>query len=274
MINGYGTPEPYLNLDPPTLPPTGTGQNGAQESIAPTLRRPQLRRLLGRFDVSHYRPLPTRPPVDRKRRPLNVIVAAAGIVVLSPLMLLIAIAIKLTSRGPVLYRQERVGLDRRAPPSARPANGRRARDLGGRVFTIYKFRTMTVPGSARGQVWATPDDPRVTPVGRVLRRYRLDEIPQLFNVLKGDMNVVGPRPEQPEIFEKLRPRVDRFAERQRVLPGITGWAQINRGYDQCIDDVRRKVGLDLEYMRHRSAAEDLRIMVRTLPVMMKKKGGH
>jgi lipopolysaccharide/colanic/teichoic acid biosynthesis glycosyltransferase len=220
--------------------------------------------------------LAARDPRDRRRRAINVFVAIVGIVILSPLMILIALAIKLTSPGPVLFRQDRIGLDRRGRGGgSRTAVGRRARDRGGRVFTIFKFRTMRVlKEGERAQVWATPDDPRITKVGRILRRYRLDEIPQLFNVLKGDMNVVGPRPEQPEIFEQLRPEVDRFSERQRVLPGITGWAQVNRGYDQCLDDVRRKVGLDLEYIRRRSPAEDLRIMARTLPVMMKRKGGH
>ena len=221
-------------------------------------------------------PLPAHAgTVDQRRRALNVAVAAAGIVILAPLMILIAIVIKLTSRGPVLFGQDRIGLDRRRrgrPPSD---EARREQDRGGTIFTMYKFRTMRVTEEGETpQVWATPDDPRITVVGRVLRRYRLDEIPQLFNVLRGDMNIVGPRPEQPEIFAQLRPEVDRFIERQRVLPGITGWAQINLAYDQCLDDVRRKVGLDLEYIRQRSPAEDLRIMVRTLPVMVKRKGGH
>ena len=143
--------------------------------------------------------------------------------------------------------------------------------MGGKPFTIYKFRTMYEDGDAP-QVWATPGDPRVTPIGRVLRKYRLDELPQLFNVLKGDMNVVGPRPEQPEIFADLRQEVSGYSYRQRVLPGITGWAQINQSYDTCIDDVRRKVELDLEYIGRTSAVEDLRIMAQTVPVMLGKRG--
>jgi lipopolysaccharide/colanic/teichoic acid biosynthesis glycosyltransferase len=122
------------------------------------------------------------------------------------------------------------------------------------------------------QVWASKNDPRITPVGRVLRRYRLDELPQLFNVLQGEMNIVGPRPEQPEIFVELRTAVDRYVERQRVLPGITGWAQVNHQYDQSLDDVKRKVQLDLEYIRSRSAISDLRIMALTLPVMAGRRG--
>jgi lipopolysaccharide/colanic/teichoic acid biosynthesis glycosyltransferase len=212
--------------------------------------------------------------VDRRRRVLNVIVAAAGILLLMPLMVLIWIAISLTSRGPILYRQERVGLDRRTSGNPVSRRDRRGQDRGGRTFTIYKFRTMSTPHEHREQVWAQPSDPRVTPLGAVLRKYRLDELPQLFNVLFGDMNVVGPRPEQPEIFRQLRPEVDRMTERQQVLPGITGWAQVNQRYDRCLDDVRRKVGLDLEYIQRRSSWVDLRIMARTLPVMMKKWGGH
>jgi lipopolysaccharide/colanic/teichoic acid biosynthesis glycosyltransferase len=246
--------QPPIQTDPPTLGDKSTRQSSKA--------------------AGH--PVPAHAGVvDQRRRALNVAVAAAGIVILAPLMILIAIAVKLTSRGPVLFRQDRIGLDRRRGGRSPSGVARREQDRGGTVFTMYKFRTMRVLEEGETpQVWATPDDPRITVVGRVLRRYRLDEIPQLFNVLRGDMNVVGPRPEQPEIFEHLRPEVDRFTERQRVLPGITGWAQINRGYDQCLDDVRRKVGLDLEYIRQRSPAEDLRIMVRTLPVMVKRKGGH
>jgi lipopolysaccharide/colanic/teichoic acid biosynthesis glycosyltransferase len=185
-------------------------------------------------------------------------------------MVLIAVLIRLTSRGPVIYRQLRVGVDRRGGGAA--GNWRRRHDLGGRPFTILKFRTMRTDGHGDVQVWASPDDPRVTPIGRVLRKYRLDELPQLFNVLRGDMNVVGPRPEQPRIFQDLRSKVERYHVRQQVLPGITGWAQINHHYDRSVEDVRRKVALDLEYVARRSAAQDLRIMLRTVPVMLLKKG--
>ena len=215
----------------------------------------------------------TQDLVERNRRLLNVVISAAGLLVALPLMLLIAIAVRLSSRGPILYRQHRVGLDRRRPAGGRAnGNGRRKEDRGGRIFTIYKFRTMTVPRQDEGEVWAAPDDPRVTPVGAILRKYRLDELPQLINVLRGDMNIVGPRPEQPEIFQQLRSEVERYVERQRVLPGITGWAQVNQSYDQCLEDVRKKVVLDLEYIRRRSTLEDLKIMAKTLPVMIWKKG--
>jgi len=209
---------------------------------------------------------------DSAIRLLNVAVAALGIIVTVPLMASIAILVKLSSPGPVIYRQVRVGADRRAGSGSVPAS-RRASDGGGRPFTMYKFRTMRCDwGTA--QVWACANDDRVTTIGRVLRRYRLDELPQLFNVLAGDMNVVGPRPEQPDLFVRLRAEIDRYQSRQGVKPGITGWAQINLAYDSSVDDVRKKLELDLEYIGRRSALEDLRIMARTLPVMLGKRGSR
>jgi len=211
------------------------------------------------------------PNIDRGRRIVNIVVALIGLVLAAPLMLLIAVLVKLSSPGPVFYKQTRVGLDRR---HGRPdtSNGRRRVDYGGRLFTIYKFRTMRVEPVAR-QVWASREDPRMTPIGRILRKYRLDELPQLINVLKGDMNIVGPRPEQPAIFATLREQIDQYTHRQKVLPGITGWAQINHHYDASIEDVRRKLRFDLEYIQRRSWWEDLKIMAKTLPVMIFRKGG-
>jgi len=210
-------------------------------------------------------------------RIISIGVAAVGIVLTLPLMVLIALVVKSTSRGPVFYTQPRVGIDLRISAdrrivSGRDTAGRRRSDHGGRIFTIYKFRTMRVVQDLQDQVWATSHDPRITGVGRILRKFRLDELPQLFNVLKGDMNVVGPRPEQPEIFGRLRGAVRSYADRQRVLPGITGWAQVNHAYDQCLEDVELKVALDLEYIAKRSPVKDLKIMARTVPVMVGRKG--
>lgn len=207
------------------------------------------------------------------RRAVNVVVALIGIVLTAPLMLLVAILIRLDSRGPVIYSQPRVGLDRRSGKPPAGAERRRSRDLGGRIFTIYKFRTMTSDESEKEQVWASRNDRRITRIGRFLRKTRIDELPQLFNVLKGDMNIVGPRPEQPQIFAELRQAVNGYPQRQRVLPGITGWAQVNLGYDTSVDDVRKKVDLDLEYIERCSPTEDLVIMAKTMPVMMFRKGG-
>jgi lipopolysaccharide/colanic/teichoic acid biosynthesis glycosyltransferase len=257
---------------------------------------------------------------EKLNRVVNFSIALISLIVLGPLMVFLAIAVKLTSRGPIVYRQTRVGVDRRrsggdrrgrgerrapkarigesrridplagsAPVTERRAtsttrsdrrtNGRRggdrrAVDVGGRAFTMYKFRTMTVNAELNGAVWATKNDARVTPIGGILRGTRLDELPQLINVLKGDMNIVGPRPERPSIFMQLRKEIDSYHLRQRAKPGITGWAQINQNYDTSIDDVRRKVEYDLAYIERRSVVEDMRIMARTLPVMIFRKGSH
>lgn len=206
------------------------------------------------------------------QRAVNVVAAALLLVLTLPVMLVIGVIVKLTSRGPVLFFQTRIGLDRRN--GGRPADScQRSVDYGGRPFRIYKFRTMYVEAS-RGdaEVWARPDDPRVTPVGRVLRKYRLDELPQLVNVLRGEMNLVGPRPEQPKIFDRLRSSIDRYPERQRVLPGITGRAQVRHHYDLSVDDVRRKLALDLEYIERQSVTEDLKIMLETVPTIIFRRG--
>jgi len=205
---------------------------------------------------------------ERMRRVLNVLVALIGITVTAPVMLVVALLVKLDSRGPVIYKQKRVGLDRRGRADGPGERCRRQGDLGGRLFTIYKFRTMTMADGPSAERWASKNDRRVTRLGRVLRATRIDELPQLFNVLKGDMNIVGPRPEQPTIFAELRQEVTGYHQRQKVLPGITGWAQVNHGYDQSIEDVKKKVELDLEYIERRSAGSDLVIMAKTMPVMV------
>lgn len=213
-------------------------------------------------------PAPAAFDDGKATRILNVMVAVVGLIITAPLFILIAIAIKITTRGPVFYSQTRVGLDRRTGPNSAFHEARR-HDLGGRPFTMYKFRTMYVNAEPGGHaVWAAKNDPRITVIGHWLRAFRLDELPQLFNVLAGDMNVVGPRPERPSIFAELRDAIPDYHLRQRVMPGITGWAQVNLAYDTCVDDVRRKVDLDLEYVRARSLSRDLSIMAKTIPVMV------
>jgi lipopolysaccharide/colanic/teichoic acid biosynthesis glycosyltransferase len=247
---------------------------------------------------------------ERVNRAVNVVLAASALIILSPLLLLIALAIKLTSRGPILYTQIRVGwdhrlyddrrlsherriggdrragLDRRGRIERRAMRNRRARaavalegrrraDLGGNPIRIYKFRSMCVGAECgSGPVWASRGDSRITPIGRVLRQFRLDELPQLINVVKGEMNIVGPRPERPSIFGRLRMEIPEYPLRQRTRPGITGWAQIKYRYDSCIDDVRKKVSFDLEYLQRRSLWVDIRIMVKTIPVMVFRRGGQ
>jgi len=205
-------------------------------------------------------------------RALNVVIAVVSLILLAPVMALVALAVRLTSMGPVFYVQTRVGMDRRRR-SATAVFDRRHNNVGGRAFRIIKFRSMRVDAEqGTGAVWATKSDPRVTPVGDFLRKTRLDELPQLINVVLGDMNIVGPRPERPSIFAELRQSIDTYPLRQQARPGITGWAQINRAYDSSIDDVRAKVEFDLEYLERQSLIEDLKIMARTLPVMLFKRG--
>ena len=223
---------------------------------------------------TRVRRLPPAPPrFARLTRAVNFVLALLALVILMPVLVLIALAVKLSSRGPVLYTQERVGLDRRngGRDAGQP---QRRRDLGGQPFTISKFRTMRVDAEREsGAVWAAQNDPRVTPVGRFLRQYRLDEIPQLLNVMRGEMNIVGPRPERPTIFAELREHIKEYPLRQRAKPGITGLAQIYHHYDRSMDDVRTKVRFDLEYIRRQSLREDLRIMLRTIPVILFRRGG-
>ena len=207
-------------------------------------------------------------------RVLNFVVAAVALVLVAPLMALVGLMVKLTSPGPVLYSQVRVGVDRRWREGAK-TDSRRQQDQGGMPFEMYKFRSMRVDAEVGGKaVWAKKNDPRVTPIGGFLRKTRLDELPQLYNVLKGDMNIVGPRPERPTIFAELRENIPDYTARQRVKPGITGWAQINQAYDSCIDDVRSKVKLDIEYLKRQSLGLDLRIMSMTIPVMLLRRGGQ
>jgi len=182
--------------------------------------------------------------------------AALATVVAAPVMLCVAVLVKLTSPGPALLRQQRVGKN-------------------DRVFTLYKFRSMVTDAEAQsGAVWAKRNDPRITPVGRWLRRLRLDELPQLFNVLKGDMSIVGPRPERPEFVIELEKRIPYYRHRHCVKPGITGWAQINHKYGDTIEDTVVKLEYDLYYIKNLAPALDAVIMFRTAKVMLLSRGAQ
>jgi lipopolysaccharide/colanic/teichoic acid biosynthesis glycosyltransferase len=206
-------------------------------------------------------------------RVVNITLASIGLVLASPVMLLFAFLVKLTSPGPIFYTQARVGLDRRRSARRPGVYDRRMRDLGGRPFMILKFRTMQIDAEKNGAVWAVKRDARVTAVGRLMRKYRIDELPQLVNVIRGEMNIVGPRPERPSIFSRLCDDIAEYPLRQQARPGITGWAQVNQAYDTSLDDVRAKVRYDLEYLERQGVAEDLMIMARTVPVMIFRRGG-
>jgi lipopolysaccharide/colanic/teichoic acid biosynthesis glycosyltransferase len=206
-------------------------------------------------------------------RGVNFLIALSIFLVTLPLMVLTAIAIKLTSRGPVIYSQTRVGVDRRWSRTRSPSD-RRGEDVGGAQFTIYKFRSMRVDAEKDGKaVWAKQDDDRCTPVGKFIRKVRLDELPQLWNVMRGDMNMVGPRPERPSIVLRLREEIENYGVRQRVKPGLTGYAQIYHGYDTDIEGVRIKLSYDLRYLREQSMWTDICILFRTIPVVLGRKGG-
>jgi len=182
--------------------------------------------------------------------------AALATVLAAPVMLCVAIVIKLTSSGPALLRQQRVGKN-------------------DRLFTLYKFRSMVTNAEAQsGAVWAQRNDPRITPVGRWLRRFRLDELPQLFNVLKGDMSIVGPRPERPEFVIELEKRIPYYRHRHCIKPGITGWAQINHKYGDTIEDTIVKLEYDLYYIKNLAPALDAVIMFRTAKVMLLSRGAQ
>ncbi len=204
-------------------------------------------------------------------RCLDLLGASLGLIVCLPLLLVLAVLIKVDSPGPVLYRQRRTGCNRRGVARARKAAKRsasaerRRQEFYGRAFFIYKLRTMRREAERRtGPVWAMPNDPRITGIGSWLRQYHLDEVPQFWNVLKGEMSLVGPRPERPEIIARLVQDVPEYRLRFLLKPGMTGLAQICRGYDADVEDVKRKTELDLYYAAHFSVRLYLRILFLTV----------
>lgn len=181
------------------------------------------------------------------KRVIDIVLSALGLIILSPLMIIVALAIKATSPGPVFYLQERVG-------------------QGEKPFMLYKFRTMINNAEARtGPVLAAENDPRITPIGKFLRATRIDEIPQLWNVLKGDMSLVGPRPERPFFIEKFKKEIPGYEYRHLVKPGITGLAQISGKYSTTADD---KLRYDLMYIGNLSLMQDIKILLQTVPVVL------
>jgi lipopolysaccharide/colanic/teichoic acid biosynthesis glycosyltransferase len=215
-------------------------------------------------------------------RCLDVGVASTALVVLSPLMLLVAGLIKATSPGPVFYKQLRVGHNRRdgcrrssagsGGPRDRRRSDRRVHHAHGRLFHILKFRTMIVNAEEYGPQWSSKDDPRITTIGKFLRLTRLDETPQFVNVLRGQMSLIGPRPERPYFVDQFADCIPEYTERLRVRPGITGLAQVTLDYDSSIDDVKKKLEQDLRYVRTRSIWQDLKILLRTAVVVTTGKG--
>jgi lipopolysaccharide/colanic/teichoic acid biosynthesis glycosyltransferase len=183
------------------------------------------------------------------RRTSDIVVSLMLVLATLPLMAITALLIKVDSPGPVLYRQERVG-------------------IGGRSFTILKFRSMAVDAERGEPVWAARRDNRVTRFGRIIRFARIDELPQLFNVLRGEMSLVGPRPERPHFVARLSEKIPLYDERSLVRPGVTGWAQVNYPYGASVEDARNKLRYDLFYVKHRSLLLDWKILVATVRVVL------
>ncbi len=219
--------------------------------------------VFGRVPIRHLTPawfmsvlhLYQRPYTRIAKRTFDFLVALVSLLIAAPLLPLIALLVAQT-RGPVIFRQKRLG-------------------EGGRIFMMYKFRTMRVDAENEGSAaWAQERDPRVTPVGRWLRRARVDELPQLWNVLKGDMSIVGPRPERPEFSDMLEEAVPFWEHRQLLKPGITGWAQLCSGYSADCLSTEEKLSYDLWYLRHRSMLLDLIICAKTLPQLLSGRGAR
>lgn len=219
-------------------------------------------------------------PARTIRGNLSERLAALGLLILSsPVLLILMAAVRLLSPGgPVFYRQVRVGQDRRSPnrvPTPPSGVERRVRPGHGRPFQIWKFRTMVPDAEARtGPVWAASEDPRITPIGRFLRKTRLDELPQLLNVLNGEMGLIGPRPERPHFVAQLAEAIPEYRQRLQVRPGITGLAQVSRAYDTDEGDVKKKVQYDVFYIRNRDFRMKLLILTRTVGVVLGRRGAH
>jgi sugar transferase (PEP-CTERM system associated) len=189
------------------------------------------------------------------RRLVSIIVSFISLIVCLPFIPFIILAVRLSSPGPIFFRQTRVG-------------------LRGRTFSVIKFRTMRQDAERNGAVWASKDDPRVTPLGRFMRKTRLDEIPQLWNVLRGEMGFVGPRPERPEFVQWLANEIPFYELRHMIRPGITGWAQVRYRYGASLDDSKRKLEYDLYYIKHLSLGLDLLIMFETIKTIVLRRGAQ
>ncbi len=216
------------------------------------------------------------------KRTIDIIGSIFGLIIATPFFLVMPILIKLDSPGPVFYCQERIGQNRRrrdrraqtnVMASERRAGDRRQTHSYGRPFRIIKFRTMRQDAEQKsGPVWATKRDPRITRLGAIMRATRIDEIPQLINVLKGDMSLVGPRPERAFFIDKLRVMIDGYERRLLVKPGLTGLAQVEHKYDESDEDVKTKVKYDISYIYNFRILNDIKIMIKTVYVVLAAKG--
>ncbi|MEC4675712.1 MAG: sugar transferase, partial [Nitrospirota bacterium] len=201
------------------------------------------------FVYNHLHGMDSNIYTKNVKRLIDIALSFTGLIVSLPVMMAVSVAIKLDSRGPVLFRQKRVGID-------------------GKIYEIIKFRSMIKNAESNGAIWAQEDDPRVTGVGRLIRKTRMDEIPQMWNVLKGDMSFIGPRPERPEFVDLLNNEIPFYHLRHAIRPGITGWAQVNYRYGASKEDAIEKLQYDIYYMKNLSPFLDLHILLRTVRVVL------
>ena len=222
-----------------------------------------LERLSGKLLLDGLRPsnfiysqgFRVKPSQQLARRLASTLAAAVGLLLFAPFLPFVMLAVRLSSPGPIFFKQTRVG-------------------LGGRDFQVVKFRTMRTDAEAAGAKWASKNDPRVTPIGGFMRKVRLDEVPQLWNVLKGDMGFVGPRPERPEFVPWLVEQIPYFELRHMIRPGLTGWAQVRYGYGATLAEAREKLEYDLYYIKHMSLGLDLLIMFETIKTILRRRGAQ
>jgi len=220
-------------------------------------------RLYGKIQLDGLRPsnflysegFRIRAPQQFTRQVVSILAAALGLLIFLPFLPFVVLAVKLSSKGPVFFRQKRVG-------------------MGGRIFEVVKFRTMFTDAEADGAKWATKNDPRVTGLGMFLRKTRIDEIPQLWNVLRGDMGFVGPRPERPEFVNWLTEELPFYYLRTLIRPGLTGWAQVRYSYGATLAETKEKLEYDLYYIKHMSLGLDLLIMFETIKTILRRRGAQ
>jgi sugar transferase (PEP-CTERM system associated) len=222
-----------------------------------------LERLTGKLHLDGLHPssfiysegFRVKPSQQIARRIVSTLTAAAGLLLFLPFLPFVVLMVRLSSPGPIFFQQTRVG-------------------LGGKNFSVYKFRTMRTDAEAAGAKWATKDDPRVTRIGMLMRKTRLDEVPQLWNVLRGDMGFVGPRPERPEFVPWLSEQIPYFNLRHMIRPGLTGWAQVRYGYGATLAEAREKLEFDLYYIKHMTLGLDLLIMFETVKTIIRRQGAQ
>lgn len=222
-----------------------------------------LERLTGKLYLDGLRPssfiysegFRVKPSQQIARRIVSTLTAAVGLLLFLPFFPFVVLLVRFSSPGPIFFRQTRVG-------------------MGGKNFSVYKFRTMRTDAEVAGAKWATKNDPRVTRVGMFMRKTRLDEVPQLWNVLRGDMGFVGPRPERPEFVPWLSEQIPYFNLRHMIRPGLTGWAQVRYGYGATLEQAREKLEFDLYYIKHMTLGLDLLIMFETVKTIIRRQGSQ